>query len=154
MFVCSVSYRRWISYIDTYELKFPPSNFADFYHIYTCITTFPPQEHHVPYLATSKSWFLLWNTECVLYLIPPRVLTVDPSPNAPHPPTLLSTDVLVAKKSEEQASAVFTKMPSPYYMEIATLLLNRWISYIYILTQGFFQDLGHGGEGGGQNSSM
>ena len=56
---------------------------------------------------------------CVFYLIP---LSLD---LLPLPLPLLSTDVLVAKKSEEKASAVFTKMPSPHYMEIATLLLNR-----------------------------
>ena len=34
-------------------------------------------------------------------------------------------DVLVNKKSEEKASAVFTKMPSAHYMEVASLLLNK-----------------------------
>lgn len=45
---------------------------------------------------------------------------------------LMSTEVLVAKKSEEKASAVFTKMPSPHYMELASLLLNRWMSYAVV----------------------
>ena len=38
---------------------------------------------------------------------------------------VLFLDVLVGKKTDEKASAVFTKMPSPHYMEVATLLLNK-----------------------------
>lgn len=39
--------------------------------------------------------------------------------------TFFFADVLVSKKGEEKSSAVFTKMPSPHYMEVATLLLNK-----------------------------
>lgn len=34
-------------------------------------------------------------------------------------------DTLIEKKVAESESQVFTKMPSPHYMEVAMLLLNK-----------------------------
>ena len=36
-------------------------------------------------------------------------------------------DTLSSINTAEAGSAVFTKMPSPHYMEIAMLLLNKWV---------------------------
>lgn len=42
-----------------------------------------------------------------------------------EPPQWLNVDTLTEKKREEQESPVFTKMPSPHYMEVAMLVLNN-----------------------------
>lgn len=42
-----------------------------------------------------------------------------------EPPEWLNVDTLIEKKVAESESQVFTKMPSPHYMEVAMLLLNN-----------------------------
>lgn len=42
----------------------------------------------------------------------------------------LLPDTLTEKKREEQESPVFTKMPSPHYMEVAMLVLNKYVNQI------------------------
>ena len=40
-------------------------------------------------------------------------------------------DTLTQKKREESESTVFTKMPSPHYMEVATLILNTSVHSLH-----------------------
>lgn len=40
-------------------------------------------------------------------------------------PDLQCIDELTEKKEAEKAASTFTKMASPYYMEVASLLLNK-----------------------------
>ncbi|CAI8016185.1 DNA replication complex GINS protein PSF2 [Geodia barretti] len=41
------------------------------------------------------------------------------------PPDWLNVDYLTEKKSEEAAESFFTAMPSPNYMEVSSLVLNK-----------------------------
>ena len=43
----------------------------------------------------------------------------------PSLPSLLSSEFLTEKLSEEAASSVFSPMPSPHYREVASLILNK-----------------------------
>ena len=40
-------------------------------------------------------------------------------------PILSFVDVLIEAKQSESTSELFVPMPSPYYMEVGTMLLNR-----------------------------
>ena len=44
----------------------------------------------------------------------------------------MCADTLTERKAEESASQLFTKMPSPHYIEVAMLILNKYANYPYI----------------------
>ena len=70
---------------------------------------------------------------------PIHTQTLCMCPLHPHTPrhyacvhfTHTHPDTLTQKKREESESALFTKMPSPHYMEVATLILNTSVHSLH-----------------------
>ena len=75
-------------------------------------------------------------------IAPTYTQTLCMCPLHPHTPRLCACvhcthtrpDTLTQKKREESESAVFTKMPSPHYMEVATLILNTSVHSLHTHT--------------------